>query len=205
MPKLVDHAARRAEIAAAVQRLIDREGLDGVTVAKAAETAGVSVGQVQHYFASKDALLEATYRQVVQRMGARVEASVRESVTEHLPIRAVVARALREYLPLDRDSASDHRVSLAFLGRTTANPALAALYSQTLASMRAQLATAVHNGKECGEVPFGTDPEAAAERLLALTDGYALHLGAGLDPDDTVDALRGEVAAVFPGRCRQWE
>lgn len=205
MPKLVDHDARRAEIATAVQRLIDREGLDGVTVAKAAATAGISVGQVQHYFASKDALLEATYRQVVERMGARVRAAVRESATEHLPIRAVVTRALREYLPLDAASSSDHRVSLAFLGRTTANAALADLHAETLASIRGQLATAVHNGKECGEVPDGTDAKAAAERLLALTDGFALHLGAGLDPEETVEALREEVAAVFPGRCRQWE
>ncbi|GIG63796.1 TetR/AcrR family transcriptional regulator [Phytomonospora endophytica] len=205
MPKLVDHAARRAEIAAAVQRLIDHEGLDGVTVAKAAATAGISVGQVQHYFASKDALLEATYRQVVERMGARVQAAVRESVTERLPIRAVVTRALREYLPLDAASASDHRVSLAFLGRTTANPDLAGLHTETLAATRGQLALAVHNGKECGEVPGDTDAKAAAARLFALTDGFALHLGAGLDPEETVETLREEVAAVFPGRCRQWK
>jgi AcrR family transcriptional regulator len=46
------HALRRQQVAEAVERLVAAHGLDAVTIAKTAAEAGVSVGLVQHYFAT---------------------------------------------------------------------------------------------------------------------------------------------------------
>ena len=57
MPKIVDHEARRAELAAAVWRLASREGLGAVTMRGVAAEAGWSTGALGHYFADKEELL----------------------------------------------------------------------------------------------------------------------------------------------------
>lgn len=207
MPKVVDHESRRETITAAAQRLVTAHGLDAVTMASIASEAGISVGQLQHYFDSKDELLADTYRRVIERLWRRVETATRASVDDHSPIREVVLQGLSELLPLDEARASDHRVTLAFIGRTSASAALSRRYAETVGGIRTRLALAVHNGKECGEVLPDTEPEREALRLLALTDGLALYLGSATEPTaaaESLDLVRTEVERVFPGRCRQW-
>ncbi len=208
MPKVVDHQARRAQVADAVRRLITEQGLDRVTVARTAAEAGVSVGHVQHYFASKDEMLLFTHERVVQEVLERVVALRERSVERRLPIRDVVVDGLASWLPVDARRRSAFRVTLAFLGRTVENPTLARAYAETGTRIRAMLAEAVTNGKECGEVPEGTDPAVSALDLHCLVEGLALQLGS--DPDETAsraafDLLTARVTAVFPGRCRQYE
>lgn len=203
MPKLVDHRQRRGDIIAGVRRLIAVEGVGGITMAKAADAAGISTGQVQHYFDSKDDLLQHTYRQVLDRRARQVADLTRRSVSERLPIRDVVTTVLRELLPLDAERAIDHRITVALLDRATTNPVLAADYAGTLTTTRRQLAQAIHNGKECGEVPDDADETWQAHALLALAEGLALH---HVEPDrDTIETILAQaIRNVFSGECRQW-
>ncbi|MFE6161631.1 TetR/AcrR family transcriptional regulator [Streptomyces sp. NPDC056486] len=207
MPKVVDHQARRIQVADAVQKLVTEEGLDRVTVARTAATAGFSVGHVQHYFPTKDEMLLFTHERVVQKIRDRVAALGERATRQELPIRDVVVEGLAEWLPVDPRRRSAHRVVLAFLGRTVDNPRLAGSHAETGRLIRSMLATAVHNGKECGEVPADTDPDLAALELHCLAEGLALQLGS--DPDATesraaVGLVTARVQAVFPGRCRQY-
>ncbi|MDG4859695.1 TetR/AcrR family transcriptional regulator [Streptomyces sp. T-3] len=207
MPKVVDHQARRIQVADAVQQLITEQGLDRVTVARTAEAAGVSVGHVQHYFSTKDEMLLFTHERVVQKILERVSALEERSRLERLPIRDVVVDGLAEWLPVDPARRSAYRVTLAFVGRTVDNPRLARAHAETGRRIRSMLATAVHNGKECGEVPDDSDPETAALELHSLVEGLALQLGS--DPDDAASRaalalVSTRVQAVFPGRCLQY-
>jgi AcrR family transcriptional regulator len=105
MPKRVDPEARRRAITDALERLAGREGLAAVTMREVAAEAGVSVGQVQHYFASKDELLLATLREVAARVGRRIGAAVAavpDGASERDRIRAI----LLELLPLDDERRS---------------------------------------------------------------------------------------------------
>ncbi|MFE2290937.1 TetR/AcrR family transcriptional regulator [Streptomyces sp. NPDC059452] len=216
MPKVVDHQARRIQVADAVQQLITEQGLDRVTVARTAAAAGVSVGHVQHYFPTKDEMLLFTHGRVVQQVLDRVSELGERATRQRLPIRDVVVEGLVEWLPVDPRRRSAHRVVLAFLGRTVDNPRLAHAHADTGRLIRSMLATAVQNGKECGEVPDGTDQDLAALELHSLVEGLALQLGSGPDADAAdaanADASRtalalvaARVQAVFPGRCRQYE
>ena len=62
MPRVVDHEARRAEVAAVAADLIAQRGLDGVSVRDVAAAGGYSTTVVTHYFASKRELLLHAYR-----------------------------------------------------------------------------------------------------------------------------------------------
>ncbi|WP_179233786.1 TetR/AcrR family transcriptional regulator [Streptomyces sp. CS057] len=208
MPKVVDHQARRIQVADAVQELITEQGLDRVTVARTASTAGVSVGHVQHYFPTKDEMLLFTHERVVRQILDRVSALGERATRQRLPIRDVVTEGLVEWLPVDPHRRSAHRVTLAFLGRTVDNPQLAQAHAETGRLIRSMLATAVHNGKECGEVPDDTDQDLAALELHSLAEGLALQLGSDPDAATSRTALAlvsARVQAVFPGRCRQYE
>ena len=71
MPKQVDHQARRQEIADAVLRLAASQGLDAVTLRHVAAEAGVSMGRVQHYFATKDEMLLFAFQVISERYDYR--------------------------------------------------------------------------------------------------------------------------------------
>ncbi|WP_044478288.1 TetR/AcrR family transcriptional regulator [Paenibacillus antibioticophila] len=74
MPKIVDYAAERARIAEAAWRLIQKEGMERVSVRKVAKEAGVSAGALQHYFRSQDELLGFAMRLVIERVEQRFDA-----------------------------------------------------------------------------------------------------------------------------------
>ncbi|GAA2694532.1 hypothetical protein GCM10010400_70180 [Streptomyces aculeolatus] len=212
MPRTADHAARRREIAAAVRHLVATAGLDAVKVAAVAREAGISVGLVQHYFASKDDLLLFAYEQVTGAFRERVAGWIARGTQEQRRISDVVFHSLLEQLPLDEDRRAEYRVTRAFLGRSLDNAALAEVARATAADFRGQLATAVHNGKECGEVAADVDGDVAAARIAALVTGLADQLyqepagSVGGRPAAAVgeELLRECLDGVFTGECRQY-
>ncbi|QJW35601.1 TetR/AcrR family transcriptional regulator [Cellulosimicrobium protaetiae] len=113
MPRLVDHAERRAQITDAARRVIGREGLEAATFQAVATEAGVSVRLVQYYFGNKDGLLAATHRAVVDASAARFGAggpAPRTPPTPYDVLRGVVVALL----PLDAERRADAVVLAAF-------------------------------------------------------------------------------------------
>jgi AcrR family transcriptional regulator len=193
-----------------VSRIVSRAGLDAATVSRVATEAGVSVGLVQHYFASKDDLLLFAYGQVMGDLDARVAALIAHGEAREQTISAIVSGCLTELLPIDERRRAEFRVTRAFLGRALDNPALTEVARATSADIRARLSAAVTNGKDCGEVEPDVDADLAATRMSALVEGLADQLY--LDPDRPVGpltlaaaaskTLRACLADVFTGECR---
>ncbi|MEU8773425.1 TetR/AcrR family transcriptional regulator [Streptomyces sp. NPDC048606] len=208
MPRTADHEQRRRQIADAVSRLISEQGLDAVTVARTAAAAGMSVGLVQHYFRTKDEMLLHTFREVSARIRARVEARIRDGVAHRRSLAGVMADVMTEYIPLDEARRAEYRVARAFAGRALDAPALADVDTESARRMREDIARAVHNGKECGEVDEALDPRSAAVRLAAVMEGLALQVYR--EPEAEAVAgfvaplLEAELALVFTGACRQY-
>ena len=50
MPRVVDHAVRRQELAEALWRVVRRDGVHEVSVRTVADEAGTSPGALRHYF-----------------------------------------------------------------------------------------------------------------------------------------------------------
>ncbi|TDC68611.1 TetR family transcriptional regulator [Actinomadura sp. GC306] len=207
MPRIADHEQRRRQIAVAVCELIAEDGFDTVTVARTAAAAGISVGLVQHYFRTKDDMLLHAFGHVSASIRRRVDERIRAGVEHHRPISQVLAEALAEFLPLDGERRAEFRVVKAFQGRALDVPALAEVDIATARTLLDELAQAVHNGKECGEVEPALDPRPAAVRLAAVTDGLAIQ--AYRDSTELADIapaiIKTELAAVFTGECRQYQ
>lgn len=122
MPKLVDHQARRAEIVAAVWRVVTRAGMNGATVRSVAAEAGVSPGSLRHYFSDQGELLlfaaEAMTDRVVQRLQAHSDTG--DGLTR-------ATRVLEELLPLDEDRRVEGAVWLEAVTRARFDRRLAPL------------------------------------------------------------------------------
>ncbi|SDL38837.1 TetR/AcrR family transcriptional regulator [Streptomyces indicus] len=211
MPRVADHEQRRRQIADAVCALISESGLDAATVARTAAQAGMSVGLVQHYFRTKDEMLLHAFKEVSAHIRTRADRHIEEGIAHQQPIARVLAGALAEFLPLDDARRVEFRVARAFAGRALDAPALAEVDVGTARALRAEIARAVHNGKECGEVEQGLDPWPAAVRLAAVTEGLAVQIYRDPDGVEGISAaalaaqvLEGELAAVFTGECRQY-
>lgn len=170
MPRQVDHATRRAELAAAVWSLVARGGLEAVSLRSVAAEAGVSMGRVQHYFATKDDLLLDALRHAHRRMEVRIEARLQPGAGPRETLAEILDELLAEH-PETRDAI---RVHSAFEARALADPRVEEVLRDGDDEI---LALCVHVVAAAGA---SDDPE---------HDGYALFaLAGGLGSDV---ALRG--------------
>jgi AcrR family transcriptional regulator len=177
MPKTVDREQRREELAAALWRLVVREGIEAASVRRVAAEAGCSTGSLRHYFATQSELLAFAMELVVQRVTERVGA-----LSPSDEPRETAARVLHEVLPLDADRRAEMQVWLSFTAHSLVEPELRGLRDEAHSGLRSLCLTAVGL--------LGGD-EADAERVHALIDGLALH--AVLDPDTTTPERQMEL------------
>lgn len=113
MPRVVDVQEHKARIASAAWRLVAGRGLDAVSLRSV--EAGVSMGQVQHYFASKDDLLYVAVEHSCQLIEQRLDQRLAE--TELAP-RELVLALLTLLLGEDEHVRDAIRVNVAFGART---------------------------------------------------------------------------------------
>lgn len=188
MPKRVDHDQRRRHIVEALVRIAGSQGLDAVSLREVAQEAGVSMGAVQHYFASKDEMVLYALRHWLSleptagfasraRQRLLAPAAARSGPDPKAILRALAA----EYLPHDEHSLADARVAVAFMSRAAVETALAQALRPAFASFVETLRLILVNAKTPLDAP------AEAQRLAALLDGLRLPVLTGALPYE--DAL----------------
>jgi AcrR family transcriptional regulator len=170
VPKVVDHEERRAELAAAVWRLVSSEGLDALTVRRVAAEAGWSTGALVHYFPDKEALVLFAFRTVADRVGRRVDRAAEQS-SDAL---AVARSLLLEGLPIDSGRRAEVRVWFAFLGLALTRPSLAKAQRVAYRGWRSRLAQLLRSAQRNGRIYPDVDAEREAAELVALVDGLAV-------------------------------
>ncbi|MFE6859415.1 TetR/AcrR family transcriptional regulator [Nocardia sp. NPDC057668] len=170
MPKLIDHAQRQQEIAEAVWRVIQRDGVSAVSVRDVAAEAGISAGSLRHVFASKAELLAYSMRLVQKRVRERAEAHA--AITD--PWERALA-VIAEFLPLDANRRCEIDVNLALVAESPAHPLLKDIALDAYRELRAGCVTVLTRLADCGLIRPALDLDAEATRLHALIDGVALH------------------------------
>lgn len=197
MPKQVDHDQRRRRIADAVCRLAGRTGLDGVSLRTVAREAGVSMGQVQHYFTTKDEMLLFAFRVMSEAVERRLQGTW--TGAENPPSTRCLLRVLLvALLPVDGDARFEAPLWIAFLARAVHATDLADLLRQDGRRMTEFVVGLLRAAEAHGELAPGVDPQAAALTLLALADGLTLRVV--LDPGSAgtaVQAIDDELARLF--------
>lgn len=192
MPRIVDHAQRRTEIASALWQVIYEQGIDGVSFRSVAQAAGVSIGRVQHYFSSKDELVLDGCRQLVsaavQDHGPERDPSDPRSAHEGLV--DLLCGALSD----DENFRIGASVWTAYQAKAVSNPDIAAIVTEAMTGRVDALARLVSAARAAIS---GTEPDASdradALRLAALSEGLTQRVLVGaMTAQDARDLMRAE-------------
>src|SRR5690606_1434685 len=123
MPRQVDHEQRRRQIAQAVWAIVATRGLEAVSLRDVAAEAGVSMGMVQHYFRTKDAMLHYACRSIVDMAAARLDTALEDGSGPPAPATALRALFVGT-LPLTPEQRVGTSVWYAFMARAVVDEAL---------------------------------------------------------------------------------
>ncbi|MCM6775183.1 TetR family transcriptional regulator C-terminal domain-containing protein [Nocardia sp. CDC159] len=158
-------AERRRELLDRLAEVIAEDGMEGVSIRTLAARAGVSIGTVQYYFATKSELLQRVWEHVRDETADRFWGS---GVADETP-----ARQLEHLTELLVPPGSDDRLTrvwLALIARAAHDPQLAALHRaqwQRLEELIAHVLAAANPAR-------ADEAREAAAEFLALMDGFAI-------------------------------
>jgi AcrR family transcriptional regulator len=167
MPKIVDHAERRAELADVTARQIAAVGIERLRLRDVAKLGGWTTGTVSHYFADKRQLLLATFRSQTETARRRLADAIRDGADQ---LEAIVESTL----PLDEARMLTWQVWLAFWGAAVGDPELGDEQRARYQGFRDACETAVRARQDGGHFRADLDPAHEARRLVALIDGIAV-------------------------------
>ena len=117
MPKIVDHAQRRDEIAHIACQVVAHYGFEQATMARIARAAGYTTGMVAHYYESKQDIILAALRLTLLRIEVRLTRE-RESGEANL------LDVLSESLAIDAQRCTEGAFWMAFWGQVSADKKL---------------------------------------------------------------------------------
>lgn len=196
MPKQVDHDKRREEIAEALWQVVDQQGWSRATMREVAREAGVSLGQLQHYFSSRREMLAFALELAAERTSDRVERAMLALSQPPHPGEALQI-ALTEMLPFHPHSRATSRLQAAFVLEALHDPQLHDQARTGLQAGRERVEQIIRNAKADGSISRDCDVAVETDLLLALT-GLAPLLDLGvITPDAARAAIRAHLERLF--------
>ena len=198
MPKRVDHAQRRNEIAAALIRVAGRRGLHAVGMREVAAEADVSLRLVQYYFETKEKLLLFGLQQLEERFGERVAARLEAARGGPGP-RATAEALLMAALPTDEESRTFHFLYTSYAVLAVTDEALAAQpFIRNPDAAEKALTALLGQAEEAGLLSPGTDARLEAVSLLAMSAGLGTSVLVGQrTPEAATDVLHHQLDRIF--------
>lgn len=168
VPKKVDHEQRRAEIDRAVWAIIAEDGIAAVTLRSIAARGGISMGRVQHYFPTREAIVAHALTSYLALAGTS------NPVPEDR--REALLMLLTHAIPRDGTRRLGAKVWYAYLAEAVTDPGLRAIVDEALRGTE-DLVTELLDGDR-----------GRARLLLAAADGLAYRALIGVTTPDDADA-----------------
>ncbi|WP_275466938.1 TetR/AcrR family transcriptional regulator [Streptomyces noursei] len=198
MPKRVDHAERRNQIARALLQVAGRRGLHAVGMRDVAAEAGVSLRLVQYYFETKEKLLLYGLQRLAEGFGERVAARLR-ATGEGAGPRAVIEALLMTSLPTDEPSRTFHLVYTSYAVLSVTDRALAGQpFIQDPDAAEDTLAELLRQAQEADLTRPGVDARKEAIGLLAMSAGLGTSVLVGQrTARSAADALTYQLDRIF--------
>jgi AcrR family transcriptional regulator len=134
-----------------------------------AREAGYANGALAHYFANKEALMEAAFVYVFDETNDRI----REATAGKRGLAALRA-FLIEVLPTTEVTRLEARIVLPFWNRTVTDEQLAELNDGAMQRWREDLCGLLRQAREDGDVTVTTPDDVLTEQLLAMAMGLRL-------------------------------
>lgn len=175
MPRPSHPERQKALIAQAMWRLASQSGLGAVTLRHVAVEAGVSMGRVQHYFATKADMLLFGLELAQQRMEERVQqrlSMLAQDVSPETILRAVLDEMLGEH----PDTRQAIRVSVAFQAQALQDAKTAAVLTAGDDDLRHLAVDVVRHAQDTGHARAELDPEHEARILWALAPSLGVEV-----------------------------
>ncbi|WP_420345878.1 TetR/AcrR family transcriptional regulator [Pelagibius sp.] len=190
--------ARRAAILAAARQALLDDGYSQVSLRMITQVLGISLGNLQYYFPTKDSLIAAVIVQETERSAALLRAIAWDPKTPERCIREAVEALLRSYAGP--------------AGRFYAIAEFLALDDPRYARLKAEGYGALHD--DTGRLVAVMAPHldearcaALARVLMALIDGAALQLqiADGQTENGRVDAMIDDISRAMGKLLESWE
>ncbi|MEU8324636.1 TetR family transcriptional regulator C-terminal domain-containing protein [Nonomuraea sp. NPDC048881] len=201
MPKQVDHRERREAIARALWRVVAQRGVAHLTTRVVAQEAGISLGQLQHYFASRAAMLSFAMDFASEQTSLRVEQGLAGLGDRPHP-RDVLRLTLAEMLPLHTDARATSRMSAAYVLEALHDEAVHEQARRGLLQGRALVERLVRQAIADGHLAPDRDPATETNLLLALTGLTPLLELDVIAPQDALTAIDLHLDRLFAGESR---
>ena len=187
---------KRRQILDAAVRVFARQGYEASPVGDVAKEAGVAYGLVYHYYGSKDAVLEAVFREAWGRLLAAVALAEETGETAPEQLALVVKIVLRAW----RDDPDLVRL---LVREITRSPHIQDELDE-IGQAFATLERMVRRGQADGTFRADLDPKLAAWMLYGALEEVLTGWVLGQLPDDApaVSAAEREVTATMIGGLR---
>ncbi|MGI9185990.1 MAG: TetR/AcrR family transcriptional regulator [Gaiellales bacterium] len=185
-------ANSREAILEATERLILRDGIDGIRAKSLADEAGLSIAAPYHYFESLDAVVEATYLRFHASADPKREAALRAAGDD--PISQLHAVLAADFDCGDDDPRSTWLLRLEFQRRAIFDARLQRSVRDGEQAVLDRLARIVRVGQRTGAIPTTVEAPMIAARLLSLSCGLGtLLLVELITPADAVELLAAAI------------
>jgi len=170
LPKLVDHNARRAEIAQATWAAVGDVGIERLRLRDIAAEVNFTTGVFAHYFPDKNSVLRYAFNLAYERAHERI---LRVNKTITSPLQRL-NNALVALIPDKKRPDSLAFVSICFGIRNRNDPLLVSAYKQTRNEYRRLLKSYLEDAFQAGEIEPGESPDKIMELILAVLDGVCI-------------------------------
>lgn len=171
MARTKNQGARREALIEAAGRAITGRGLAGLRIKDIAAEAGVSAGSVLYYYPELDDLVFEVHQSAVERYLTNRHAATDDAGDPVERLRAAAASGL----PRDSDDAT-HRLLYELHGLADRSRQHATLMASLYAREAALYTTLLELGAACGDFTLDQPAAVVARDLVALEDGYGLHI-----------------------------
>ena len=184
---------RRQQVLDAAAECFRRYGFHGASIAQISKLAGMSAGHIYHFFANKEAIIEA----IVQRKVAQMLELVARFETE-----TDVFGAMIENVDLGLAEKTDPTfvgLWLEVLAEAARNPEIARIVQTADKTMRESIVRLLRRVREARGIESQIPPDIVAELLMALFEGLANRTVAHpqLDKEQLVKVLRIASRAIL--------
>ncbi|GAA2785820.1 TetR/AcrR family transcriptional regulator [Kitasatospora paracochleata] len=174
-----DHEERRRQIAEALLRIADTQGLQSASMRAVATEAGVSLRLVQYYFESKQGLLLDALTRLGAQLQARMARWIEAAGTPPTP-RGTVTAVLSCILPTDPESRRITRTYAAYYALVLGDPEVLEKHgAQQPRILEAFLTKQLRAAQQAGQISPAKDPDTTAAGLLAMVNGLGSSVLAG--------------------------
>ena len=159
------HQAKLHQILEAAVACFAEKGFHGTSTKEICSVAGMSPGNLFHYFPNKQAIIEA----IALENGREMSEHFAQLAAE--PDAIVAIERLVKNLLLQSLDPVYAKISVEVVAESMRNPEMAALFAASEAAIKVDLVALLQRGITQGQIDANLEPKFAATWLIALIDG----------------------------------